>query len=69
MNLSMEAVEQADQAVDQAVLNIEEDVENNADEALTLDIDNDNEVDDLNMGSDDPDEDSGCDFSEEQRPF
>lgn len=39
LSLAMEAIEQADQAVDQEVQNIKEDVKDNAEEAVNLDFD------------------------------
>lgn len=92
MTLAMGAVDQADQAMDQAVLAVDQadqpvdkevqavdqkmqavdpDVqvdkymENNADEAINLQLDFDSNVDDLYMCSD-CDEDPACDFTEEE---
>ncbi|ROL50895.1 hypothetical protein DPX16_3529 [Anabarilius grahami] len=60
-------MEQADQAVDQTVQNIEKDVKDNADETVYLDFDVDTEVDDLYMASD-PDDDDFCSDNPEEEP-
>ncbi|KAE8291559.1 hypothetical protein D5F01_LYC08913 [Larimichthys crocea] len=66
-----QAVDQADQAVNQAVqpvdpdVQVEEYLENNADEAVNLQFDFDSDVDDLYMCSD-CEEDPACDFTEEE---
>ncbi|KAL0151675.1 hypothetical protein M9458_053076, partial [Cirrhinus mrigala] len=65
LSLTMEALEQADQAVDQEVQNIKEDVKDNAEEAVNQDFDVDTEDDDLYMNSD-PDEDFCSDNPEEE---
>lgn len=52
-------------AVDHAVQNIKEDMENNADEDVNVKFDINSEIDYLYVASD-LDEDHSCDFAEEQ---
>ncbi|KAF1376090.1 hypothetical protein PFLUV_G00227010 [Perca fluviatilis] len=66
-----QAVDKEDQVVDQAVqtvdpyVQVEEYMENNADEAINLQLDFDSDVDDLYMCID-CDDDPACDFTEEE---
>ncbi|KAL1256640.1 hypothetical protein QQF64_012185 [Cirrhinus molitorella] len=66
LSLAMEALEQAEKAVDQEVQNIKEDGKDNAEEAVNLDFDVDTAFDFLYMNSD-PDEDF-CSENHEEEP-